>query len=34
VLLSADAKFGISYIGQLPGALQDNGVQADFRWQF
>jgi outer membrane autotransporter protein len=34
VLLSADAKFGISYIGQLAGALQDNGVQADFRWQF
>ena len=32
--LSPEARLGISYVGQLAGDLQDNGVQADLLWRF
>jgi outer membrane autotransporter protein len=32
--LSADARLGVSYVGQLASDLQDNGVQASLRWRF
>jgi outer membrane autotransporter protein len=32
--LSPGARLGISYIGQLAGDLQDNGVQANLLWRF
>ena len=32
--LSHDARLGVSYVGQLAGDLQDNGVQANLLWRF